>query len=64
MCYPSSNFDNQKCFIIELENYIWVVTYIENENDVFLNKGDRIKIHSVYTFNFSIEVVYAILFVQ
>ena len=64
MCYPSSDFDNQKCFIIELENYIWVVTYIENENDVFLNKGDRIKIHSVYTFNFSIEVVYAILFVQ
>jgi len=33
---PSSNFDNQKCFIIEFENYIWVVPYVENGNDIFL----------------------------
>jgi len=32
----SSNFDNQKCFIIEFENYKWVVPFVENRNDIFL----------------------------
>jgi uncharacterized DUF497 family protein len=33
---PSSNFDNQKCFIIEIKSYVWVVPYVQNEDEIFL----------------------------
>jgi uncharacterized DUF497 family protein len=33
---PSSNFDNQKCYIIEIDNYIWSIPFVKNGNEVFL----------------------------
>lgn len=33
---PSSNFENQKCFVLEIYSYIWLVPYIENEKEIFL----------------------------
>jgi uncharacterized DUF497 family protein len=33
---PSSNFDNQECFVIDIENYIWIVPYVKNKNEIFL----------------------------
>jgi uncharacterized DUF497 family protein len=33
---PSSNFDNQECYVIELNNYIYLVPYVKNGNEKFL----------------------------
>ncbi len=33
---PSSNFDNQKCYLLEIEEYIWVVPYVQKQNEIFL----------------------------
>jgi len=33
---PSSNFDNQKCYIIEIHDYIWIVPYVDNGEEIFL----------------------------
>lgn len=33
---PSSNFDNQMCYLLEIEEYIWLVPYVYNENKIFL----------------------------
>lgn len=33
---PSSNFDNQKCFIINVDNYAYVVPFVKNGDEIFL----------------------------
>ncbi|MBS9782440.1 MAG: toxin [Arcobacter sp.] len=33
---PSANFNNQKCFVIEISAYIWLVPYVQNEEEIFL----------------------------
>ena len=33
---PSWNFDNQKCYIIEINDYVYLVPYVENWNEKFL----------------------------
>ncbi len=33
---PSSNFDNQKCFVIEISDYVWLVPYVKKEEEIFL----------------------------
>ncbi|CAA6810898.1 MAG: Ribonuclease toxin, BrnT, of type II toxin-antitoxin system [uncultured Campylobacterales bacterium] len=33
---PSSNFNNQKCFVLKLKDYIYLVPFVETENEVFL----------------------------
>ena len=33
---PISNHINQKCFVIELNNYIYLVPFVKNENEIFL----------------------------
>jgi len=33
---PSSNFDKQECFVIEINNYIWIVPYVEHNEEIFL----------------------------
>lgn len=33
---PSSNHIKQKCFVIELNNYIYLVPFVKNENELFL----------------------------
>ena len=32
----SSKYPNQKMFIIDIENYAYLVPFVENENEVFL----------------------------
>ena len=29
-------YDNQNIFVIKLYNYVWLVPFVENENEVFL----------------------------
>jgi len=33
---PSTNHPQQKCFIIDVDGYVWVVPYVLEENIVFL----------------------------
>lgn len=33
---PSSNFEKQKCFVIDMYGYAWLVPYAENEKEIFL----------------------------
>ncbi len=48
---PSSNFDKQKCFIIEINNYMWVVPYIENKECIFLKTAFPSRKHQKIYFN-------------
>ncbi len=32
----SSNFDNQKCFLVDIDDYIWVIPFVENGEEIFL----------------------------
>jgi len=35
--HPNSDkYSNQRIFVIDIENYIYLVPYIENENEIFL----------------------------
>jgi len=33
---PSSNYDNQYCYIIEINNYVYLVPFVVNKNEYFL----------------------------
>ena len=33
---PSGNFNNQKCFVINIDNYAYLVPFIISGNDIFL----------------------------
>lgn len=33
---PSSNFEKQKCFVIDMYSYAWLVPYVETEKEIFL----------------------------
>ena len=33
---PSSNFDNQECYVIEFNEYVYLVPYVKNGNERFL----------------------------
>jgi hypothetical protein len=33
---PSSNHIKQKCFVIELNDYVYLVPFVKNENEIFL----------------------------
>ena len=48
---PSSNFDNQECYIIEIKSYIWVVPYVKNGNEIFLKTAFPSRKHTKIYFN-------------
>ncbi len=33
---PSSNHSNQKCYVLEVNDYAYLVPFVENENEIFL----------------------------
>jgi hypothetical protein len=33
---PSSNYKEQKCFVVVINNYTYIVPYVENETGIFL----------------------------
>ena len=33
---PSSNFDNQKSYVVEVNEYIYLVPFVKNGNEIFL----------------------------
>ncbi len=32
----NKNFPNQKIFVLEIDNYVYLVPFVENENEIFL----------------------------
>ena len=47
----SSNFDNQKCYIIDINNYVWVVPFVENGKERFLKTAFQSRKHQKIYFN-------------
>jgi uncharacterized DUF497 family protein len=33
---PSKNFNHQKCFVVNVKNYIYLVPFVANGNEIFL----------------------------
>ncbi len=48
---PSSNHINQKCFVIELNNYIYLVPFVEDKNEIFLKTIFPSKKHKKHYLN-------------
>ena len=37
LIHPNNNkYPNQRMFVVEVDEYAWLVPYVENENDIFL----------------------------
>jgi len=37
LAHPNDNkYPNQRIFIVEIDEYAWLVPYVENENEIFL----------------------------
>jgi uncharacterized DUF497 family protein len=48
---PSSNHTKQKCFVVELNNYIYLVPFVKNENEIFLKTIFPSRKHKKYYLN-------------
>ena len=48
---PSSNFDNQKCYIININNYAWVVPFMQKRKEIFLKTAFQSRKHQKIYFN-------------
>ena len=33
---PSSNHNDQKCYVIDIDDYVYLVPFVNNDNEIFL----------------------------